>query len=166
MKKNLIWLFLGFIFLLTTSFSIHKFSTALFKIEHNAPKKRLEITARIFVDDLNVAIATKFKRKSNIGSNLETEEDLVFLKKYMAEKLLVIVNGKPISIEFLSKETENNVLICYFNGNNIPKIKTFEIKNSVLIDEFENQQNIVHLKINNKKQTLLLSAENPIGKLK
>jgi hypothetical protein len=166
MKKNSTFLFFGIISMIFMSFSAHKFYTAIYKIDFNASKKRLEITTRIFTDDLNIAISKKYNRKSNLASASETPEDIQYLEKYLSEKIILKINGKPKPMRFLSKEVEENVLICYFNCDALSKIKTFEISNSVLTEIFDEQQNIVQLNINSKKQTLLLSSETTKGMLK
>lgn len=148
------------------SFSAHKFYTAICKIDYNAPKKRLEITTRIFIDDLNLAISKKYNRNSNLVSNKETTEDVDFLEKYLSEKIILNVNGKPIATQFLKKEVEDNVLICYLSSTEISKIKSFEVHNSLLTEAFDEQQNIVQLNINHKKQTLLLNVATTKGMLK
>lgn len=166
MKRKQPLLIFGIISLILMSFSAHKFYTSICKIDYNVPKKRLEITTRIFIDDLNLAISKKYNRKSNLVSNKETLEDIDFLKKYLSEKIIITVNGKPIATQFLNKEVEDNVLICYLSSTEISKIKTFEVRNSLLTEIFEEQQNIVQLNINSKKQTLLLSASTTKGMLK
>jgi hypothetical protein len=145
---------------------MHKFYTAIYKIDFNASKKRIEIMTRIFTDDLNTAISKKYNRKSTLTSDKETPEDIEFLKKYLSEKIILTINGKPKPMRFLSKEVDENVLICYFNCDEISKIKTFEITNSALTEIFDEQQNIVQLNINSKKQTLLLTYETIKGMLK
>lgn len=166
MKKYLKLLFVFFAVFMLLSLSAHKFYTAIFKIDFNENKKRIEVTTRIFVDDLNTAISKKYNRKMLLNSDKETEQDVVFLKKYLAEKMSLKVNGKQQTMRFLSKEVEENVLICYFNCDAITKIKSFEITNTVLTEIYEDQQNIVQLNINSKKQTLLLSADSTFGMLK
>ena len=166
MKKHLKLLFVFFAVFMLLSFSAHKFYTAIFKIDFNENKKRIEVTTRIFVDDLNTAISKKYNRKMFLNSDKETEQDVAFLKKYLAEKINLKVNGKMQTMRFLSKEVEENVLICYFNCDAITKVKSFEITNTVLTEIYEDQQNIVQLNINSKKQTLLLSADSTFGMLK
>lgn len=148
------------------SFTMHKFYIAIYKIDFNPSKKRIEITTRIFSEDLNTAISKKYNRKSTINSDTETPEDIEFLKKYLSEKIILKVNGKPKPMRFLSKEVDENVLICYFNCDDVSKITTFEITNATLTELFEEQQNIVQLSINYKKQTLLLTSETIKGMLK
>jgi hypothetical protein len=61
---------------------------------------------------------------------------------------------------------EGNVLICYYNVKDIPKIKTLEIHNSVLHDFVDEQQNIIQTTLYGKKQSLLFTPGNAKGLLK
>jgi hypothetical protein len=52
-------------------------------------------------------------------------------------------------------------LICYFKIDNINKIKTFEIKNTALLDLSTDQQNIIQSFIYGKKESQLLTFDHP-----
>ena len=166
MKKTILITFFGLLFLTLTSFSVHKFYVALYQVNYAPEKKMLQITTRLFIDDLNDAVAKKYKRKINLGSEKETEEDLSLFKKYFAEKFTIKVNGQIKPIVFLSKEMEGDVLICYFSIKDIHKINTLEIYNSVITDNNSEQQNIMHFNVSGIKNTLLLTESNSKGLLK
>ena len=166
MKKTILITFFGLLFLTLTSFSVHKFYVALYQVNYAPEKKMLQITTRLFIDDLNDAVAKKYKRKINLGSEKETEEDLSLFKKYFAEKFSIKVNGQIKPIVFLSKEMEGDVLICYFSIKDIHKINTLEIYNSVITDNNSEQQNIMHFNVSGIKNTLLLTESNSKGLLK
>ena len=61
MKKN--GLVLAIAFLVFSSFGMHKFYTAIYQIEFVSKKKMIQITTRIFIDDLNEALE-KIQAKS------------------------------------------------------------------------------------------------------
>ena len=82
-KKILIGLVLLTAFFFT-SFGYHKFYMAIYQINYVAAKKRIEITARLFTDDLNVVLEKKYHKKTAIGLVNETAEDEILLKKYIA----------------------------------------------------------------------------------
>ena len=166
MKKTILITFFGLLFLTLTSFSVHKFYVALYQVNYAPEKKMLQITTRLFIDDLNDAVAKKYKRKINLGSEKETEEDLSLFKKYFAEKFSIKVNGQIKPIVFLSKEMEGDVLICYFSIKDIHKINTLEIYNSVITDNNSEQQNIMHFNVSGIKNALLLTESNSKGLLK
>ena len=166
MKKTILRTFFGLLFLTLTSFSVHKFYVALYQVNYAPEKKMLQITTRLFIDDLNSALAKKYQKKINLGSEKETEEDLNLFKKYFAEKFSVKVNGQTKTLLFLSKEMEGDVLICYFSIKDIHKINTLEIYNSIITDNNSEQQNIMHFNVSGVKNTLLLTESNTKGLLK
>ena len=166
MKKTILITFFGLLFLTLTSFSVHKFYVALYQVNYAPEKKMLQITTRLFIDDLNSALAKKYQKKINLGSEKETEEDLNLFKKYFAEKFTIKVNGQIKPLLFLSKEMEGDVLICYFSCKDIHKINTLEIYNSIITDNNSEQQNIMHFNVSGVKNTLLLTESNSKGLLK
>ena len=50
-----------------SSFAIHKFYVSIYQINFNQDKKQVEITARIFYDDLNKALEKTNQVKTHIG---------------------------------------------------------------------------------------------------
>ena len=166
MKKTILITFFGLLFLTLTSFSVHKFYVALYQVNYAPEKKMLQITTRIFVDDLNNAIGKKYTKKSNLGSENETVEDLNLLKRYFGEKLSFNVNGQVRHMLFLSKEMEGDVLICYFTIKEVKKINSLEIYNSVITEGISEQQNIMHFNVLGTKNTLLFTESTSKGVLK
>jgi hypothetical protein len=55
-------------FLVFSSFGLHKFYTAIYQIEFVPKKKMIQITTRIFIDDLNEALEKKYKQKVFIAT--------------------------------------------------------------------------------------------------
>jgi len=149
-----------------SSMTAHKFYVAIYQINHIKEKKMLQITARIFIDDMNEAIEKKYNKKSYLASDNETSENIEFLKKYLAEKFVIKINGQIKSFVFVSKETEDNVLICYLKINEVTKISSLEVENSIFMENHFEQQNIIQANFNGSKYNLLLTSENCKGMLK
>ena len=166
MKKTILITFFGILFLMLTSFSVHKFYVALYQVNYAPEKKMLQITTRIFVDDLNSAVGKKYSKKINLGSENESVDDINFLKKYFSEKFYIKVNGQTKPILFLSKEMEGDVLICYFSMKEIQKINSLEIYNAVITEGNAEQQNIMHFNVSGVKNTLLFTESTSKGMLK
>jgi hypothetical protein len=165
-KKFLKYAMFLLIFVSLSSMAVHKFYTSIYQINYVPQKKMIQITSRIFIDDLNEAIGKRYKTKCNIGTETETPQDEDAMQKYLSEKFILKVNGVSKPISFRSKEIEANVLICYFRITDIPKITKLEIENSALIESFPEQQNIIQANITGEKQSLLLTSENFKGMLK
>ena len=166
MKKTILITFFGLLFLTLTSFTAHKFYVALYQVNYAPEKKMLQITTRIFVDDLNTSIGKKYQKKINLGSEKETDEDLIFFKKYFNEKFNIKVNGQVKPIHFISKEMEGDVLICYFSIKEIQRINSIEIYNAVITEGNSEQQTIMHFTVMGVKNTLLFTESTSKGVLK
>ena len=167
MKKIILYSFFGLLFLTLTAFSVHKFYVAIYQVNYVAEKKMLQITSRIFIDDLNNALEKKYHKKTFVGTEKETEEDLNLLKKYLSGNFVIKVNGQSKIITFLSKEIEaGDVLVCYSRIKDIDKVNSLEIRNTVLTDWNSEQQNIMHFNVSGLKNSLLLSSSTISGMLK
>lgn len=166
MKKTIVYLFLGVFFLSLTSFGIHKFYVAVYQINYAPEKEMLQITSRIFLDDLNKALEKKYSKKLSLGSDKESAEDLILLKKYLSEHFTIKVNGQPRPVNLLSKEVEGDVLVCYSRIKDVSKLKSLEIYNTVLIDWDSEQQNITHITVAGTKQSFLFTASSTQRMLK
>lgn len=166
MKKLVLYSFLFLIYIGFCSFGIHKFYVSIYQINFNQKNKMLEVTSRIFVDDLNTILFKKYNQKTHLGEVTETPEDLILMKKYILDNLSIKINGQKKTFNFLSKEMETNVLIVYFNIKDISNIKTFEIKNTCLLDLNSDQQNIIQTTFYGKKETLLLTPSTIKGFMK
>ncbi len=149
-----------------SSLNSHRFYTAIYQIQYVPQKKMVQITTRIFLDDLNEALQKHYHKKIALGTENESPEDVIWLQKYLSEKFKITINGQPKSLNYLSNELDNNVMVCYLNIKDIHKIVTVEVENSVLTELYSEQQNIIQFNNNGIKQNLLLTSETTKGMLK
>lgn len=166
MRKKGFLLCCMILFVGLSSFAIHKFYVSIYQINYVPEKKMLQITSRIFMDDLNVVLEKNFKRKANIGEPTENEEDLLMMKKYIEDNFSIKINGKKKQVNFLSKEIDNNVVVCYLSIRDVAKISSIEIHNTMLLDLNADQQNIIQTSILGKKKSLMFEGEKDTEILK
>ena len=166
MNKKAIIILLFVLGISLSSFSVHKFYVSIYQVDFVPQKKRIEITARIFMDDLNVALEHEFKTKTHIGEKTESTQDVVFLQKYMTSHLQIFINNKEKKVLFLSKEIENNVVIVYLKVSDISKIDTFKIQNNALLDLNSDQQNIIQTNFYNNKRNYIFTGDYFIENIK
>jgi hypothetical protein len=164
MKKYLAIFILMPVFLLTSSFA-HKFYVGIYQINYASDKKMLQVTSRIFVDDLNNALEKKYKKKFHLGEKNVAADEVETMKKYISDNFKISVNAKGQVLEYRSSEMENNVLVCYWRITDVPQVKSLEITNKIMFDFVTEQQNIIQTNVGGKKQNLLLTPDEPSGKL-
>jgi len=161
MKNKLVYCLLAVLFVLSSAFTFHKFYVGVFQVNYAAEKKMLQITSRIFIDDLNNAMEKKYHKKTFVGTSKETQADIDLLKKYLSENFLIKVNGQSKAITFLSKEVEaDDVLVCYSRIKDVDKFKTLEISNTILVDWNAEQQNITHISAFDTKRSVLFTESS------
>ena len=161
MKKRLTYFFIVILFLSLTAFSFHKFYMGVFQVNYAAEKKMIQITSRIFIDDLNNGMEKKYHQKTFVGTDKETQADIDLLKKYLSENFAIKINGQSKPITFLSKEVESNdVLVCYSRIKDINTFKTIEILNTILLDWNAEQQNITHVSAFGTKKSVLFTESS------
>lgn len=166
MKKNLFRFVLPiFMIVMMSSFAWHKFYVSVTQIDFVPNKKRVEITSRIFIDDLEKALEKRFKKKFYLTSSREIENADALIQEYLKEKIKISINKKSQNIEYLAREVEGDVLIFYTKIAVSKKINTFEIFNSLLTDIYKEQQNIVHVNINSNKNSFLFTNSDTNQKI-
>ena len=94
MKRLLNISFLTVLFFGLTAISAHRFYSAIYQINFVPKKKMIQITTRIFADDLNEALKKQYSKRTFIGSEKETPEDIEYrndIMKYIPYQYLLIV---------------------------------------------------------------------------
>ena len=164
MRKVLFGVSLLFILLSFSAFKVHKFYVSIYQIDYKSAKKELQITSRIFLDDLVDAVEASSKKKVNLGEKNQSAEDLLLFEKYQKGHLTIKVNNKLVTYKYMSSELENNVFISYFKVENLAAVKSIEVKNTTLFEILPTQQNIIQIAIDKEKSSLLLTTENSSGR--
>lgn len=165
MRKIAVYIILSTFAMTLMSAAMHKYYVAVFQMEYMPAKKEIQMTSRIFIDDLEAAFVKKYKKNFYIGTSTETADTDEYIKKYITAKLHIKVNGKEKPLKFLGKETEEDILICYFTLPAESAVKSIGVSNTVLIEMYDDQQNIVHASVQRNKKSLLLTNGTTEGLL-
>ncbi|MGB5429315.1 DUF6702 family protein [Eudoraea sp.] len=146
---------------------VHKFYVSVTNIQYSEEDNSLQITSRIFIDDLENVLEERYGVKMNLATEKESKETNHYVEKYMRSKLVFSADGKDRAFVFLGKKYDNDLIICYLEIEDIdlPELKTIEVENDILTDMFEEQQNIIHFRFNGKKKSFVLVKGNNKGML-
>lgn len=153
-------------FLLLTSFSYHKFYVSISEVNHNTETAALEISMKIFTDDLEAALEADTSEKLWIG---DPEREAVatdsLLAVYFDKKMTININGEKSEAVFLGKELEADVTWCYLEIQDVPAVKSVSIDNRILMELFDDQKNLVHIYANGKEKSLFLRRGKTVGEV-
>lgn len=158
-------IFIALLFLGLSSFNVHKFYVSVTKVEHNAEAETLQIITKIFIDDIEDVLNERYDTNTFLGTKKETARDRELLKEYILKKLKVEVNGQQVVLNYLGIDYETDIVKSYIEITNVKECTTIGVENTVLMEKFEEQQNIIHFKVADKKRSMVLEKENPNGLL-
>jgi len=155
------------ILLLFSFTTAHKFYLSVTNVVYSEEDASFQITTRIFIDDLEDVLEERYGIKAELATKNEANMADSYIAKYLKTKFTMELNGRVVPYNFLGKEYDNDVIICYLELENVDfdQLKTIAIQNEVLTDLFEEQQNVVHLKWKGQKKSFVLIKENNKGML-
>ena len=149
----------------TLSFTAHKFYVSITKVEFSQEESSLQIISKLFIDDIEDVLQTRYNPSLVMGGEKETEAVGKFLKEYVLQKLVIEVNGKPVTLHYLGHEYDNDVVKTYLEVKGVSELNSISVENKMLMELFEEQQNIIHVKRFKRRKSLVLEADNPKGLL-
>jgi len=158
-----------YIFLLAIplfAFTMHKYYISMTKIKYVQEERSVQITMRFFIDDLEKTLNNRFKKDFKLANSDELKETDKLLNFYMQQKFDIIINEQTVEYTYIGKEYENDVVFIYLEATDIDNINSIEVKNSMLLETFEEQQNFIKLYMNNQVKTMVLIRGNDKEMLK
>ncbi len=167
MKLKKLLIILSVFLVSLSSFTVlHKFYVSVTQIEYIEEQKSLQIISRIFIDDIEEVLKKRYDETIELVSDKQEEKVDQYLTTYLKQKLSITVNGEEVFFDFIGKEYDNDLVLCYLEVKNIESLRTIVVSNQVLMDFFDDQQNIIHVKKQKKRKSLILEKEKDQGMLK
>ncbi len=148
------------------AFTLHKYYVSLTEIEYVEAQKSIQIISNIFIDDLEGEMDKKYHKTFNIGTKQEADSIDFYFKKYFHQNFHITVNDSINKYNYIGKEYEDNIVHFYLEIPNIQKLNSIQIINTSLFQSFENQQNIIKIKVKGFNKTFYLTRNNDKGLLK
>ncbi len=155
--KKIIIILLALPFL---AFAMHKYYVSLCEIEFIKEKESLQITLGLNIEDLEFTLNKNSKKQLNLASNIEVENIDVYYKKYLNEHLQISANGKNQSYKYIGKEYDGEIVRFYLEIMDIKELKSIEVFNNILTEDFSDQKNIVKIKVKDFNKTFYLTKSN------
>ena len=137
----------------------HPLHISVSNLDYNPETKSLEMTHKLFIDDFEKFLEAKHEVKLQMGTTKEHPNTDKYIQEYVQEKVLLTINNKKVIPAFVGREQDTQSIWVYFEVNKLKKIKTIHLENQLLLDYFDDQSNIVHLKYLNKKQSVRFNSK-------
>ena len=156
------YFFFFFFFLTNHSIEIkndHKFYVSTTAIVYKEQKQTFEITSQMFIDDMETLLRLDNKYiKMLPDSNIKLIDELI--ESSLRTYFQIEINKKNIDFEFVGREYKNDIIQCYIEVMIPDNSKKITLRNRMFFNLFKEQQNIIHFKNQDKRESFLLHNES------
>ncbi len=144
-------------------FLLHPVHVSVSEISYSEKDKALQITSRIFIDDLELSIRNKRKEPEldilDPKNGLTTDQ---LVSDYLKDHFKIKLDGKLQKMKLLGHEAEDAALVCYIEIENVKKVKTIEVFNDVITETHSDQSNLVHVTYKGPIRSVRLMRDKPV----
>jgi len=151
---------IGFILISLIGGVFHPFHISITDIEFDEEAKSVEIAQKIFIDDFEEALNAAGNEGTDLVNESEKSANDALIKTYIINNLNLEVNGKPAEYQFLGTLIEGDAIWCFLEIPKTKKLKSIKVKNTILLEMFDDQMNLVHVKRSEKIKSMRLHREN------
>jgi hypothetical protein len=148
-----------FIFVLT----LHPMHVSVTDILFDQKEKQLEITIRVFADDLEQSLKkTLNKPDLDILKTQKTSIDDI-MRTYFADHFSVSLDDRVQTSNYLGHEIEEGTFVFYVEVAKIKKWQSIKVRNQLLMETFSDQSNLVNVTVNDDVKSLRLTKSADAG---
>ncbi|MCX6208761.1 MAG: hypothetical protein NTZ59_04500 [Bacteroidetes bacterium] len=138
---------------------LHPFFVSVVDIKHNVKDKNVEISVRVFTDDLESTLKKNYKQNVDLANGSAKADVNKVVSNYIQSKLHLAINDKPQALKYIGYEIQKESVWIYVEVANITAIKKLNVNCNLLYEFQEKQSNIINATANGVEKNYKL--ENP-----
>ena len=152
-----------FLFAFLFFLGVHDFHTSLTEVNYNPKTGSLEVSIRVFTDDLVRMLNEKQGTKS-----LKIEDDArkidPILESYFRKNFALVSPNKEVKFgKYYGKEKEADATWLYFEITDCQHIQDHTIYNAIFQDMFTDQTNLINIIYPQGKKTIVFDQKTKIA---
>lgn len=141
--------------------SSHPFYVSITEIRINTEQKILQVSCRMFIDDLEDAISKLYDIKADIIASVKNQSLHDVLFQYIRQHLSIQVGGTFLQPNMLGYEIEEEAVWCHLELTQIDVSNWIKTTNTILYEFIPTQTNIMHCYMNGiRKSTKLVNPQS------
>lgn len=137
----------------------HPFYVSVTEINHNAKTQSVEISCRMFYDDLEYVLEKQNNIKLDIVKPANKQQLNQLISNYIHKHLVVKVDGKVLDPAYLGYEIQEDGAWSYLEVKGIGKAQKIEVFDDLLYTEHPEQINMLHVTVHGERKSTKL--DNP-----
>jgi hypothetical protein len=131
---------------------LHPFHVSVTEVDWNEELQSAEITCRVFYDDFEVATGVRVDDLTN-----------EVVEKYVREKFTFRLDESEKEMNFVGFEFQQDVVFIYWEYKSIKDFNNILIENRILLEVYDDQENIIHIQKKDKIKSLRINHSNLNG---
>jgi hypothetical protein len=140
------------VFLVFSFDLVHPYYVSNTDINYNSTTNSLEITCRIFTDNLEDALEKSTKKSINILQPKNKEEINQCIYEYITQHLQIKTNGEKKVLNFIGYEQNEDAIWIYLEAKENKAPTKIDVLNTILYDFLPQQMNMIHFSVNGDKK--------------
>lgn len=157
------WLMLASLFGTKPGAATHPIYVSVTEIEHNAKDKTLEISCKVFTNDFEITLRQGYKGTVDLLQPKDKAAMDALVSAYIKKHLQLKVDGRPVNMEYLGYEQQEEGIESYYQVNNIASVKQVDVTDNILYEYKSEQISIIHVIVNGNRKSYKLN--NPAEKV-
>ncbi|MDA0193782.1 MAG: hypothetical protein O2951_01830 [Bacteroidetes bacterium] len=143
--------------------NLHPFHVSISEMAYNQEKKTIEISVRMFLDDLELTLAEKHAESINVLDPNQKPKLDKWVEDYLEENLKIWVNDYQTEYDYLGSEIEGLALWTFIEISNVDQLRLIGIENNIMLEKFEDQIQLVHFSKEDQVRSLKLYKDHSYG---
>ncbi len=137
---------------------LHPLHLSVADIKYNPEAKSLEITQRLFVDDLEDALRHFSGDKVDVLNPPNPARIKELIGQYTQQNFQLQLNGKPKPAQYLGYEIEGEAVWVYMEVADARNIKSIGVRNTLFFEMFDDQVNLINVDKDGEIRSLKLTS--------
>lgn len=132
------------------------FHSSMTKVDYNPANGVLKFTTKMSAPDLQSAL--------NVNSKSAEFKDAA--KRYVSQNISVRVNNSPISLTYTGSQVNGESVRVYYESAGVNNVETLQIKNTILLNEFASQMNVVNIAYKGIQKTMTFQRGKEVDQVR
>lgn len=161
--KPIFSLFVGLITWSMLSAFAHPFYISITDMFYNPDSQSIEITVRMFTDDLEQALEAQGTGRLFMATERQKASTETYVERYIKQHIALEMKGQSLAYTYIGQEIEAEHTWCYLEISEVASPSEMKIRNSLMLDIHDSQRNLVHVKVGDATKSLLLEKGRASG---
>ena len=142
---------------------VHDFHLSKAMVKHSETEQSIQVSMNIYIDDLEYTLGGLGFDSLFLCTKFEKPQADSIIANYIKNQFSVSSSGKKLQFDYLGKEISEGLdaVWIYMEAMDIEKPIELTLSNTILMESFSDQKNIMNVNVGGREKHIILSIDNP-----